>query len=74
MNEWLQAIATVGFPICAAAYMAYLNREQTKDFAAMLDKQNAQHEEEVSALTLAINNNTQVITILTERMAANERS
>lgn len=74
MSEWLQAISTVGFPVAAAAYMAYLNHEQLKEFRAITDKQNAEHTEEVKALTAAINNNTQVITILTERMSANERN
>lgn len=74
MGDWLQAISTVGFPVAAAAYMAYLNREQSKEFRSITDKQSAAHSEEVKALTAAINNNTQVITILTERMGANERN
>lgn len=67
-NEIKEIITTVGFPIAAAVYMAYLNNQQSERFEKSLDKQNERHEEEVSALTKAINNNTQVITILTERI------
>lgn len=68
MQEILQAISTVGFPIAAAVYMTYLNQKQTESFNNRLDKQNESHESEVRALTEAINNNTKVITILTERI------
>lgn len=67
-NEIKEIITTIGFPIAAAVYMAYLNNQQSQRFEQSLDKQNERHEIEVSALTDAINNNTKVITILTERL------
>lgn len=71
-NEIKEILSTFGFPAAAAIYMAYLNNKQSERFEMQLDKQNERHEVEVSGLTEAINNNTKVVTILTERMA-NER-
>lgn len=68
MEQAITLISSVGFPIAAAAYMAYLNSKQTESFNEQLDKLNQRHESEVGSLTEAINNNSKVITILTERI------
>lgn len=36
-NMILQAIGSVGFPIVACAYLAYVNTKQMKDFSAAMN-------------------------------------
>lgn len=57
LSEILSAISTVGFPIVACIAM-YIR----------MDKSDARHSEEVEKLSEAINNNTQVMTRLSERI------
>lgn len=57
IEDVLQAISTVGFPI--AACVALFTRDA---------KMQEQHKAETEKMTEAINNNTHAITILTERM------
>lgn len=57
MNELVQAISTVGFPIVVCIILIYLN-----------EKQATQHKEEVDKMTEAVNNNTVVIQQILEHM------
>ena len=57
INEIMQAIATVGFPIVACAAMFWLNY-----------KMNEQHKKEMDKITEAVNNNTIAITNLTSKL------
>lgn len=68
MNEIIQAITTVGFPIVmcliACFYIKYIldaNREQ-------INTMNAEHKAEVSEMTKAIENNTLALTKLIEKL------
>lgn len=57
MNDIIQAISTVGFPIVMCIIMIYLN-----------EKQDTRHREEVDKMTEAVNNNTVVIQQMLEHM------
>lgn len=61
MNDIIQAISTVGFPIVMCIIMIYLN-----------EKQDARHREEVDKMTEAVNNNTVVIQQVLEHMRGEE--
>lgn len=54
---WVQAVSTVGFPIVCCAAM----------FWNMVTS-NKQHQEEMSKMSEALNNNTVALTQLTERI------
>lgn len=57
MNDIIQAISTVGFPIVMCVIMIYLN-----------EAQDTRHREEVDKMTEAVNNNTVVIQQILEHM------
>ena len=57
----LTAISTVGFPIVACGGLFW-----------MLNKNGEQHKQEIDKMTEALNNNTNAITKLTERMSIND--
>lgn len=68
MNELIQAISTVGFPIvcCGLAfwYVKYQGDKTTK----LLNEMNQSHRDEVMKLTETINNNTQALIALKESL------
>ena len=53
VNVILQAISTVGFPICACGALFW-----------MVNKQDSQHKEEINALRSVLEANTQALTEL----------
>lgn len=57
MNELVQAISTVGFPIVCCITLIYLN-----------ERQSTRHKEEVDKMTEAVNNNTVVIQQILEHL------
>lgn len=57
MNDIVNAISTVGFPIVVCIIMIYLN-----------EKQSERHKEEADKMTIALNNNTIVIQQILEHM------
>ena len=57
MTEIVQLISNIGFPIACCVFL-FMN----------LNKSNEQHSQDMKAITEALNNNTQAITKLTERM------
>ena len=57
MNDIVNAISTVGFPIVVCIIMIYLN-----------EKQSERHKEEVDKMTVALNNNTNAIQQILEHM------
>ena len=68
INEILTAIATVGFPIVACCAMAYFFSRVNDNYRNDIKEINAQHKDEMDAMTQAINNNTLVIQRLVDRM------
>lgn len=57
VNAIMQAISTIGFPIVACIYMAYIHNESE-----------IRHSEERKEMTEAINRNTTVMEIIKDRM------
>lgn len=57
MTEIVQLISNIGFPIACCVFL-FMH----------LNKSNEQHSQDMKAITEALNNNTQAITKLTERM------
>lgn len=57
-----QFIQNTGFPIAVVVYLFFAQREQNK-----------QHEEETKGFVEAINNNTNVITRLTDKLESLEK-
>ena len=53
VNVWLQAISTVGFPICACGALFW-----------MVNKQDESHKEEINSLRQVLEANTQALTEL----------
>lgn len=74
INEILTAIATVGFPIVACCAMAYFFSRVNDNYRNDIKEINAQHKDEMDAMTQAINNNTLVIQRLVDRMDGDNKS
>lgn len=68
MNEWLQAITTVGFPIVMCGGMAYYVKYMTDKHREEVAKLNEQHKEEMLDIVKAVDNNTLALTKLCERL------
>lgn len=71
MNEVVQIISTVGFPIACCVAMGYFFKYITDKDREERDKMNTQHREEMKDVTEAINNNTLAIQKLCERIDSN---
>lgn len=72
MNEILQAVATVGFPIVACGGMAIAFYRTTEKFADTISKMNAEHTQEVLAMTKSIDNNTAIMERLLDNLQKGE--
>lgn len=68
MNEWLQAITTVGFPIVMCGAMCYYVKYMTDRHRDEVAKLNDQHKEEMLDVVKAVDNNTLVLTKLCEKL------
>ena len=72
MNEFVQIISTVGFPIaCAIAMALYLKYVQDKN-REQLKEMNMLHKEEIDTMKEALMNNTLAINKLVILMERNE--
>lgn len=72
MENYVQLISTLGFPIVACISMALYVKEQTKNNREDVKELNAKHTEEMSAfkdeIKEALNNNTIALTKLCEKL------
>lgn len=68
----LQAVTTVGFPIVMCGVMAWYVKYITDKNREEIDTLNKQHDNELSDITVAINNNTIALTKLCERLGVEE--
>lgn len=68
MNEWLQAITTVGFPIVMCGAMAYYVKYVTDKHQDEVSKLNDQHKEEMLNIVKALDNNTLALSKLCEKL------
>lgn len=68
MEEILQAITTVGFPIVMCGAMAWYVKYTTDKHREEMEKLHDQHNQEMKEVTEAINNNTIAFTKLCEKL------
>lgn len=64
-------IGTLGFPIVACCGMAYFFAKVNDNYRNDIKEIQANHKEEISGMTEAINNNTLVIQKLVDKMDEN---
>jgi len=70
-NVILQMVGQYAFPVVACCAMGYYVKYSTDENNKRLDNLNAQHKEEMSQVTQALNNNTLALQHLTDMMAYN---
>lgn len=73
MNEIVQMISAVGFPIVACVGMAYFFAKVNDNYRNDIKEIQASHKDEMKAMTEAINNNTLVIQKLIDSMDEKEK-
>lgn len=61
-NAIIQAIGSLGFPIVACCYLAWMHNDSEK-----------RHSEERSKLTEAINNNTIILQLIKDRIGIEDK-
>ena len=71
MNEIIEAISSLGFPIVMCIIMVLNNKEMYTKYNDQLYKIMNKHEEEIRQVTEAVNNNSVVINKLCERIEKN---
>lgn len=70
-NVILQMIGQYAFPVVACCAMGYYVKYSTDENNKRLDNLNAQHKEEMSQVTQALNNNTLALQHLADMMSHN---
>ena len=68
MNDIVQVISAVGFPIVAAVGCAYFVKWQYQQNQQQLESMRKEHKEEVANMTKAIENNTQALIRLVDKL------
>lgn len=68
MNDIVQIISAVGFPIVAAVGCAYFVKWQYEQNQKQMEEMRKEHKDEASKMTEAINNNTLVIQKLIDKI------
>ncbi len=68
MNDVFQAISSLGFPIVICLIVMWYVKYMTDKFSAELKQLRDSHKEESRESTLAIENNTKILTIMCERL------
>lgn len=68
MDNIVQIISAVGFPIVAAVGCAYFVKWQYEQNQKQIDEMRKEHKEETAKMTEAINNNTLVIQKLIDKL------
>lgn len=76
MENWIQLVSSLGFPIFACVYMAVYVKEQTKSNREDVKELNEQHSKEMNAfkdeIKEALNNNTIALTKLCDKLDGGE--
>ena len=68
MNDIVQVISAVGFPIVAAIGCGYFVKWQYEQNQKQIEAMRTEHKEEVQNMTKAIENNTLALTRLIEKI------
>ena len=72
MNDIMNAVSAIGFPIVAAIACGMFIKWQYTENQKQISEMRQEHKEEVSKMTEAINNNTLVIQKLIDNMEVNK--
>ena len=67
MNEWVQIISSLGFPIVACIACGFFIKYMFETFLKQIEGVREEHRQEVEKMTKAINNNTAVIQKLIDK-------
>lgn len=70
MNEIVQVISAVGFPIVAALGCGFFVKWQYEQNMKQTESMRQEHKEEVSKMTEALNNNTLALQKLIDKLGA----
>lgn len=73
MNEWVQIISSLGFPIVACVACGFFIKFMFETFLKQIEGIRDEHKEEVEKMTSAINNNTIVIQKLVDKIDDDEK-
>lgn len=73
MNEWVQIISSLGFPIVACVACGLFIKFMFETFLKQIEGIRDEHKEEVEKMTNAINNNTIVIQKLVDKISDDEK-
>ena len=68
MNEIVQVVSAVGFPIVAAIGCAYFVKWQYEQNSKQNEEMRKEHKEEVAKMTEALNNNTLALQKLIDKI------
>ncbi len=66
--DWVQLISSVGFPIVACLGMGWYVKYQTDNYREEVRDMQKEHKEEISRITEALNNNTQALEKLADKL------
>lgn len=66
--DWIQIVSTLGFPIVMCGAMAWYVKYITDQNNLRIDNLNKTHNEEVTSIKDALNNNTLVLQKLIDKM------
>lgn len=73
MNDIINIISSVGFPILAAIACGYFIKYQMESYKADLRDIRNEHKEEVKSMTDAINNNSMIIQKLCDKLGEDDK-
>ncbi len=68
MNDIVNAISVIGFPVVACIGACFFIKYQFDSFNKQMDDTRKEHKEEITALKNSLDNNTIALTKLLERM------
>ena len=66
--DWIQLISSVGFPIVACLGMGWYVKYQTDNYRQEVKEMQKEHKDEISKMSEALNNNTEALIKLTEKL------
>ena len=72
LQDILNAITTVGFPIVMCGVLAWYVKHMTDKFMGMVDAINTQHDTETKNMIKSLDANTQAIALLSQRLKDDE--
>ena len=72
LTNILTAIGSVGFPIVACCAMAYFFSRVNNNYRADIKELTAEHKEEMTNMTQAVNNNTLILQRILDKLGGDE--